>query len=65
VHFEWDPEKAAENSKKHGVAFADASTVFGDPLEITIPDPDHSEGEARFLSVGVVSAEPAARRVVH
>jgi uncharacterized protein len=53
VQFEWDPAKAEENSKKHGVGFAEASTVFGDPLEITIPDPDHSEGEARFLSVGL------------
>jgi hypothetical protein len=28
-------------------------TVFGDPLEITIPDPDRSEGEVRFISMGV------------
>ena len=26
--------------------------VFGDPLEVTIPDPDHSEGEFRLLSLG-------------
>jgi uncharacterized protein len=31
----------------------EATTVFGDPLEVTIPDPDHSEGEARFLSLGL------------
>ena len=34
----------------------EASTIFGDPLEVTIPDPDHSVGEARFLSLGL-SAE--------
>ena len=27
-------------------------TVFGDPLEATIPDPDHSLGEFRFVSMG-------------
>jgi uncharacterized DUF497 family protein len=52
VQFEWDPEKAAGNLKKHGVGFAEAMTVFADPLEVTIPDPDHSEGETRFLSIG-------------
>jgi uncharacterized DUF497 family protein len=56
VEFEWDPDKATENLKKHAVAFPEATTVFGDPLELTIPDPDHSEGEARFLSLGMSSA---------
>ena len=51
--FEWDGEKERANIEKHGVAFAEASTVFGDPLEITLSDPDHSIGEYRFLSVGV------------
>jgi len=53
VEFEWDPEKAAANVKKHGVQFAEAMTIFGDPLELTIADPDHSEGEPRFLSLGL------------
>jgi uncharacterized DUF497 family protein len=52
VEFEWDPDKAEENLRDHGVAFSEAQTVFGDPLEVTIPDPDHSEGEFRFLSLG-------------
>ena len=50
--FEWDPEKAEVNLKKHGVSFPEAATVFGDPHELTMSDPDHSEGEARFLSLG-------------
>ena len=50
MEFEWDPEKAAANAKKHGVDFAEAMAVFGDPLEVTIADPDHSEDERRFLS---------------
>jgi len=52
MEFEWDPEKAAANAKKHGVEFSEAMTVFGDPLELTITDPDHSEDERRFLSIG-------------
>jgi uncharacterized DUF497 family protein len=52
VEFEWDPEKAAANAKRHVVDFSEAMTVFADPLELTIPDPDHSEGEQRFLSIG-------------
>ena len=56
MEFEWDPEKAAANAKKHGVDFAEAMTVFGDPLEVTIADPDHSEDEQRFLSIGSSTA---------
>lgn len=56
MEFEWDLEKAAANAKKHGVDFSEAMTVFGDPLELTIADPDHSEGEQRVLSIGGSSA---------
>jgi hypothetical protein len=45
MRFEWDPKKAETNSKKHGVTFQEAATVFGDPLAITFQDPDHSEAE--------------------
>lgn len=53
MHFEWDPGKEAANTGKHGVAFTEAVTVFGDPFEITIADPGHSDDEFRFLSLGV------------
>ena len=52
MQFEWDLAKAESNVEKHGVSFAEAMTVFRDLLEVTIPDPDHSEGEFRFLSLG-------------
>jgi hypothetical protein len=52
VLFEWDPDKAAANEQKHGVSFAEAATAFGDPLSITIADPDHSTEEARFILLG-------------
>jgi len=57
VEFEWDPEKAEENLRSHGVAFTEAQPVFGDPLEVTIPDPDHSDGELRFLSLARSEAD--------
>ena len=50
MEFEWDQHKASKNEKKHGVSFSEATTLFGDPLELTISDPDHSSGEYRFLS---------------
>lgn len=47
--FEWNPEKARTNARKHGVTFDEAATAFGDPLSATIPDPDHSDDEDRFI----------------
>jgi hypothetical protein len=50
--FEWDEEKARTNLKKHKVSFDEGATVFSDPLSITIPDPDHSVNEHRFIDIG-------------
>ena len=50
--FEWDAEKAAENLRRHGIPFEEAETVFDDPLSQTLLDPDHSEGEERYLEIG-------------
>ena len=55
MQFEWNPDKERSNVRKHGVDFAEASTVFGDPFEYTISDPDHSVGEYRYLSLGISS----------
>ena len=44
--------KAETNLRKHGLSFREASTAFGDPLSITIADPDHSDDEQRFLLLG-------------
>ena len=52
MDFEWDDDKAVRNLAKHGVSFPEAATVFGDPLALTFPDPDHSEGEDRFPTFG-------------
>ena len=53
LRFEWDPEKAAANERKHGVSFDEASTVFSDDHAILIDDPDHSDDEDRFILLGL------------
>jgi len=45
LRFEWDPAKAAENIRKHGVSFPEAASVFYDD--------GHSEREDRFLMLGL------------
>jgi uncharacterized DUF497 family protein len=55
MDFEWDPEKAALNRKKHRVSFEEAVTVFYDPLSATFDDADHSTGEQRLITVGFSS----------
>jgi uncharacterized DUF497 family protein len=62
VEFEWDANKAALNVSKHGVSFAEAMTIFGDPLEAMIPDPVHAGAEMRFVSIGVSEAGSHAGR---
>jgi hypothetical protein len=53
LRFQWDSRKAASNLRVHGVSFREATTVFADPLSITISDPDHSTAEMRFVDIGV------------
>jgi uncharacterized protein len=55
LQFEWDPEKAATNARKHHVTFDEASTVFSDSLSVTTFDPLHSDEEDRFVIVGMSS----------
>ena len=43
IVFEWDHEKAKKNIQSHSVSFNEASTVFNDPLSLTIHDPLHSD----------------------
>jgi uncharacterized protein len=55
--FAWDPNKARANLQNHGVAFEEATTVFGDTLSLTIYDEEHSDAEDRLIIIGV---HPAA-----
>ena len=52
MDFEWNPRKAALNLRKHGVSFLEAGTVFDDEMAITVPDPDHSKDEDRYITIG-------------
>lgn len=51
--FEWDPEKASANLKKHGVSFEEAVTAFADRLALNMPDPSHSVAEQRYIVLGM------------
>ena len=53
MEFEWDPDKAVQNLKKHKVAFDEAATVLGDLLSVTFSDPDHSIKEDRLVTIGM------------
>ena len=50
--YEWDPAKAAANVEKHHVSFEEAASVFVDPGALTFPDPDHSDQEERWITIG-------------
>ena len=49
--YEWDPDKAKLNLRKHGIAFADAVSVFSDDSAITIGDIDPDE--VRIATLGM------------
>ena len=53
IKFDWNPEKAEINLKKHNVSFEEAKTVFYDPNAKLIADPDYSEEEDRFIILGI------------
>ena len=53
LEFTWDPVKATSNVAKHGVSFAQASTVLLDPLALTVFDADHGGYEERWFTLGM------------
>ncbi|MCE7920976.1 MAG: hypothetical protein DCC59_18030 [Chloroflexi bacterium] len=56
-NFDWDPVKAKQNLKKHGVSFQRAARVFLDPFAISIYDEEHSDSEDRWVTIGVENNE--------
>jgi hypothetical protein len=60
MKFEWDPEKADSNLRKHRVRFEEAMTVFKDTLALIFDDEEHSEEEHREIIIGA----SALRRIV-
>jgi uncharacterized DUF497 family protein len=51
MQYDWDPRKASENLRKHGVDFADTVIALEDENALTIEDTD--QGEQRFKTLGV------------
>ncbi|MBK8869504.1 MAG: BrnT family toxin [Elusimicrobia bacterium] len=51
--FEWDPNKAIQNAKKHRLTFERAASVFRDPLSLSRFDSDHGGDEDRWITLGV------------
>ena len=54
MEFEWDPEKAESNERKHGLSFDVAVWVFGDVNRIERIDQDSSEEEVRWATTGLI-----------
>lgn len=52
LEFEWDPNKAERNHRKHGISFNEASSVFGDKFARIIFDSEHSDDEERYIIIG-------------
>jgi len=55
LNFEWDPEKASSNWRKHGISFERAATVFRDREALSLYDRAHSQGEDRWITLGMDS----------
>jgi len=56
-NFDWDPVKAKQNLRKHGVSFERAARIFRDPFAISIYDAEHSEDEDRWVTIGAAENE--------
>jgi hypothetical protein len=51
-NFDWDPNKARNNLKKHRVSFEHAAEIFLDPSAISILDKEHWDQEERWATLG-------------
>jgi len=54
-HFTWDPVKAKQNLRKHGIAFDHAATIFQDPEALSEFDEGHSHREDRWITLGLAN----------
>lgn len=52
INFEWDQKKNEANITKHKISFEEAKTVFWDEKAAIAHDPDHSEDEDRYITIG-------------
>lgn len=52
LNFDWDNDKSRRHLTKHRATFEEASTIFADPMSVTIENPAHSSVEERFITIG-------------
>jgi uncharacterized DUF497 family protein len=64
LNFDWDPQKAKQNLRKHGVGFERAAMVFQDSSALSVFDEKHSDDEERWVTLGK-SDEGEVLVVVH
>lgn len=55
ISFVWDENKNKKNIAKHGISFRVAARVFLDDLRLEYSDPEHSQDEDRYLTIGLVN----------
>ena len=56
MKFEWNPEKARENYRKHGISFEEATFVFSDEFGLEEYDSNHSTfEETRYSRIGLAA----------
>ena len=61
MKFEWDPDKADANFRKHGVQFStEVEGVFGDDVAISITDDESGASEERFIAIGMGLRRPVS-----
>jgi uncharacterized DUF497 family protein len=65
VRFDWDPEKDAENQRKHEVSFGRAQYAFADPKRVIAKDVSHSQTEDRYYCFGEVDGGVLTVRFTH
>lgn len=52
MKFEWDPQKAKANIKKHGVSFEDAKQALTCEIVVVLRE-DSDSGEERYVYLGM------------
>lgn len=56
MQYEWDPNKAQTNWRKHGVDFADAIGALEDPHRLEELDERYAYGEERTITIGMATS---------
>ena len=52
-NFDWNPNKAKKNKRKHKISFERATTIFRDPNAVSIADEEHSKDEDRWITMAI------------